>query len=531
MIKHGYEEIDIQNPLKNKLTKLVNYFVKFYGEKHRGVIENRIENTIFLFLERATNSGTELFKTHFEQLKSKAKSPVEKKYLENEEARLLESISSSDAKKAENNFLKKRNDLIFDYVSKNLEIEDNEYNREVMASFSDLYSQFVTTDRVFYTDNDWVDYKRMFAVFLDLGKWDFQKLPRKIAKGMDRLSMPKYTKEIKEAICELEDERNEEMLFDDKFSENVDEIRSYDLLEGEIIIDFLKEFTVGLNGIGGAQYTTVLKKNPKQAKNVCINNSAIDLSTASFVHECVHAVTSNCFLDKGKYYSKCGFNYYIAQFIESRAKIDRVSCANWKRYDAINEIATDYQANQIFQQMKKDGFKIGFIDDEPNAYSGFFPIFNEFFETYLKDIKDCFISEEPAKFAKLIGEENFNALADFSTDFLNFCIENNIDSSIEQLIRKECGKKEEYFDIFDVGFDISIKWKNPMLEKYMLYIREASEIFSRIEDYVEGYDENDFDFAGDDDDEYDDEYEDDEDDGLDDDYDEDEFDEGMDEKN
>jgi len=53
MIKHGYEKIDIQNPLKNKLTKLVNYFVKFYGEKHRGVIENRIENTIFLFLDRA----------------------------------------------------------------------------------------------------------------------------------------------------------------------------------------------------------------------------------------------------------------------------------------------------------------------------------------------------------------------------------------------------------------------------------------------------------------------------------------------
>ena len=66
-----------------------------------------------------------------------------------------------------------------------------------------------------------------------------------------------------------------------------------------------------------------------------------------------------------------------------------------------------------------------------------------------------------------------------------------------------------------------------MLEKYMLYIREASEIFSRIEDYVEGYDENDYDFAGDDDDEY----EDDEDDGFDDDYDENEFDECIDEKN
>ena len=79
MIKHGYEKIDIQNPLKNKLTKLVNYFVKFYGEKYRSVIENRIENTIFLFLERATSSGIELLKTHFEQLKAKAKSPVEKK--------------------------------------------------------------------------------------------------------------------------------------------------------------------------------------------------------------------------------------------------------------------------------------------------------------------------------------------------------------------------------------------------------------------------------------------------------------------
>jgi len=35
MIEHGFEGINGQNPIKDKLPQLIEYYVKFYGEKYR----------------------------------------------------------------------------------------------------------------------------------------------------------------------------------------------------------------------------------------------------------------------------------------------------------------------------------------------------------------------------------------------------------------------------------------------------------------------------------------------------------------
>ena len=53
MIKHGYENINIDNPLEGKLEKLIDYFVEFYGEENRKLIEERIHNTQFAFIDHS----------------------------------------------------------------------------------------------------------------------------------------------------------------------------------------------------------------------------------------------------------------------------------------------------------------------------------------------------------------------------------------------------------------------------------------------------------------------------------------------
>ena len=74
MIKHGYENINIDNPLEGKLEKLIDYFVEFYGEENRKLIEERIHNTQFAFIDHSVELGIDDIKKHFKSLLSKATS-------------------------------------------------------------------------------------------------------------------------------------------------------------------------------------------------------------------------------------------------------------------------------------------------------------------------------------------------------------------------------------------------------------------------------------------------------------------------
>ncbi len=50
MLKFVVGDVDIFNPLEGKLDQCIEYFVKFYGEKYRERITERLKNTTYLFL-------------------------------------------------------------------------------------------------------------------------------------------------------------------------------------------------------------------------------------------------------------------------------------------------------------------------------------------------------------------------------------------------------------------------------------------------------------------------------------------------
>ncbi len=73
MLKYVVGDVDIFNPLDGKLDQCIEYFVKFYGEKYRERITNRLKNTTYLFLGEFSplykySTGSSIV-SHFKELK------------------------------------------------------------------------------------------------------------------------------------------------------------------------------------------------------------------------------------------------------------------------------------------------------------------------------------------------------------------------------------------------------------------------------------------------------------------------------
>ena len=70
MIDDTFEEIeDASNPLKDKLPMIIEYFVDFYGEDNRERITQRLNDAIYVFVERGEkNSLAKFFKERRDEI-------------------------------------------------------------------------------------------------------------------------------------------------------------------------------------------------------------------------------------------------------------------------------------------------------------------------------------------------------------------------------------------------------------------------------------------------------------------------------
>ena len=64
-MEHGLEGIDLYNPIKGKLTQIIDYFVEFYGEEYRKKITERLYNTDYIFADRVTTESRNPLEQYF----------------------------------------------------------------------------------------------------------------------------------------------------------------------------------------------------------------------------------------------------------------------------------------------------------------------------------------------------------------------------------------------------------------------------------------------------------------------------------
>ncbi len=59
--------INLNNPFENKLDKVIEYFVKFYGEKYRGQITDRLNSAIYVFVDSDSENRIKLANDYFKE--------------------------------------------------------------------------------------------------------------------------------------------------------------------------------------------------------------------------------------------------------------------------------------------------------------------------------------------------------------------------------------------------------------------------------------------------------------------------------
>ena len=71
MVRHGLEDINLDNPIEGRLDELIECFVEFYGEKEREKITSRLYDTKFYFESRKAKTGIEAIEKRFKRLEEK----------------------------------------------------------------------------------------------------------------------------------------------------------------------------------------------------------------------------------------------------------------------------------------------------------------------------------------------------------------------------------------------------------------------------------------------------------------------------
>ena len=72
MVIHDLANLkELHNPLKGKLSKVAEYFIKFYGEQYREKIINTFKNIEFVFVDPVTKEGDTSFQIYFDGIRDK----------------------------------------------------------------------------------------------------------------------------------------------------------------------------------------------------------------------------------------------------------------------------------------------------------------------------------------------------------------------------------------------------------------------------------------------------------------------------
>lgn len=489
MIKHGYEDINLDDPLKGKLDKLIDYFVEFYGEKYRKNIEERINNTQFIFISPSSDYGIDDINKHFDDLLSNANSHEDKEYLKSEEKRLNDLYYSSPVKVANKLYNDKKNKVVTDYIISKMGIENTEQNAKKISRFVPSFVEFALADKKQLTNSEWNFNTFMLGYFAVLaGELNDSKIT-KVGQEKILSLMGDEVEIIAKEYKKIEDEKFDKILDDENCQNLLQGILNSNVIGIKGNVEFIKNFMLNESEVAGGQFTSVDPKNPTVPVSLCMISKPMDLADSVFVHEVNHIVSAGSSLISGHHEVRCGFSRLQTLILDNGDLIDLTGRSGWQRFEALNEVVNDYISEKIFNRMEEDGFKVGFLDKETTIYSSIFPVVEMLLEEHMDKLKETYITGKNV-FAEKIGENNFNHLADAVSEMLQFCKSYDKFQRAYKIV-KDKQEKGGYFDIFEVAYDKSIDWQDEQVETYLKSVRKIDEIISDIDDYIASSEESD----------------------------------------
>ena len=242
---------------------------------------------------------------------------------------------------------------------------------------------------------------------------------------------------------------NQQMRQNPIFQDAVARIQNLDLKNGSFDGAQSLYKYMNLANYAGAYIQMDVSKKDNQLKTIMVCSSALKGSDHNIIHECGHIIEASVNYDaNGKMQTASGFDLLdmddeVKDYDGTNLSVSRGNSISrvGRKYEALNEIINDYFAEQVHQIMEKRGVQINLKKQKSGStasYSYGLPLVGAFIDDYKDVIIDSRMSGDPYAFAKVIGMENFNMLADICTTYLKQC--NNIGKLLQfaEISNREC---------------------------------------------------------------------------------------------
>ena len=483
MIEHGFEGINGQNPIKDKLPQLIEYYVKFYGEKYREVITDRLNHTIFVFAENQSYKYGEKIEKRFNDLIEKdiALGGENKEYLEKEKEKVLKLFYSARPrryrKELENNCI----NYVTYYLKEVFRLE-NVRSPEIKQLAKD-YIPLLKVGRnsyfkVYENNNEKHQFNDLITNIAKLkGFNSAEEYSPEMTEGIKYLSSIKKTNALKSQLQIYIDDYKNKM--SEVVRDTVREIVRAGIAYSSEVIEEIEDYINFGDGLIALTTVSINLENPKYPICICCNNEPLMLDDRSFIHEVNHAVTCHASYKDDFFHTKCGITedtYYVFNLdcIKKVSDDDRLT--------SFDEIINDYLSLKIYKIAEEDGFSIGGHEEIESLYSAAFPLFGRFLERNLEDIKDIVLNEDGKAMERYLGAKNLTKLSNFATEMLNYCNKNICNKDYRKMLGFIGGERE--VDFFKLA-----KRKNELIfspyKKYLSFYSRGEKLFKEVEDYLD----------------------------------------------
>ena len=503
--------IDILNPIEDKMDKIIEAFVDYYGEKYRPRIEEKLKSAKIFFV--AQNIENDKMKTSIEKYYNKKADNLEiefweevigekgaTKVKEKSLLRIADKLESldiylpaiepptyfveflkifgysfpSDLRKTRlkeiemlkdknfreqilkkfkkfrviwetkyrdryNSIIKERDEKIKQVYSE-LEYIDRlkeNYSNQIVNLFDknvagyvidfDSMAQFKKNE-LYQTFNDLMARKRFVTNY---DKERFVKLFKTF--GIEHNSYEEYmaddeikiifNEQLYNEYDELVEKHLEAKVINNPFIQKI----RYELeSEGKVygineLLNIVNYFIQSPEKMGGL---VISRKIDDKVKQICILPQGLELCDNVLFHEFNHILESDISNDLTKDIS--GLNIYEINDTDSIYDVKKVINPDndedkiGYKYQLLNEVVNDYFSTQVTNNsINRNGYICngGNID---SFYSEGFPLLKDLIEENKDILIKSVLTEDHQYFARMIGQENFDKLADCVTEFLYF---------------------------------------------------------------------------------------------------------------
>lgn len=479
MIKHGFEGTNCEDFVKDKLPQLIEYYVKFYGEEKRQIITDRLNHTIFIFAENQSEKYADEINKRFDNLikQDEVSGGENKEYLEKERDRILKQFMSARPRRYRRELEKNCLNFITYYLKEMFGFADNQIDE--VRNLAKDYIPLIKLGRnsyfkIYENNEEKKQFNNLISSLAKLKGVDQSKpYPNEFANAVKNIASIKKINAVKSQLKNFIDDYNEKMSLVVRDTIK-DVVKSGVAYEDDIIEEIEKYIRID-DGLLALTTVSINLDNPVYPVCVCCNNELLMLDDRSFMHEVNHAVTSHAGYDNDFFHTKSGITEFV-YYVFNMDMIKRVD--DDERYTALDEIINDYLSQKIYNIAKDDGFVLGGNEEIESLYSAAFPLFENFLENHLSEIKEIVLSEDGSAMENFLGLKNVVKLADLATEMLNFCNKNVCDKNYRETVGMIGGERE--VDFFKLA-----KRKDELIfspyKKYLSFYSRGEKIFKEID--------------------------------------------------